>query len=274
VHKLAKVRDTDVDFGDFFPSSERSSDEMFSELLAIISGIHDSHLRELLNAFMRDQNFVRLFKVAPAAKSVHHAFLGGLLEHVLSLCQLSRMTASHYKYVDMDLLLTGAILHDIGKIAELTYDRSFGYSTEGQLLGHIVIGLRMLGEKLAQLPDFPPRLRTLVEHLIVSHHGELEFGSPKIPLFPEAMLLHHLDNLDSKMECMRNLVARDRLAAGHWTTYSSSLDRAVLKKLKYLDGEPVTCTTPAEVVPEPVPVREKPVTVSAFAEKLQQAWHK
>jgi 3'-5' exoribonuclease len=295
VHKLAKVQDTEVDFGDFFPSSERSSNEMFAELLAIVAGIENAHLRGLLDAFMRDEQFVRLFKIAPAAKSVHHAFLGGLLEHVLSLCNLSRMTASHYKYVDAELVLTGAILHDIGKIAELTYDRSFGYSTEGQLLGHIVIGLRMIGEKMAQVPDFPPRLRTLLEHLIVSHHGELEFGSPKTPLFPEAMLLHHLDNLDSKMECMRNMVARDRLATGDWTSYSSSLDRAVLKKIKFLDGDgpkaPVVHEPPiveiSERQPEPVAVvhapspagpppavREKPVTVSVFAEKLQQAWHK
>jgi 3'-5' exoribonuclease len=300
IHKLAKIRDADVDFGDFFPSSERRPDEMFAELLEFVAGMRNPHLRNLLDSFLRDDRFVRLFKLAPAAKSVHHAFLGGLLEHVLSLCHLSRMTAAHYKYVDADLVMTGAILHDIGKIAELTYDRSFGYSTEGQLLGHIVIGLRMLGEKLAQVPDFPPRLRTLVEHLIVSHHGELEFGSPKTPLFPEAMLLHHLDNLDSKMECMRNLVARDRQAEGHWTSYSSALDRAVLKKIKFLDEqaapapmpapasdplpdplpdpapEPVlvAAAAPPEPLPKPIPVREKPAVSSVFAEKLQQAWHK
>jgi 3'-5' exoribonuclease len=301
IHKLAKVRETEVDFGDFFPSSERDPEEMFAELREIVAGVGNPHLRGLLQAFLRDEQFVKLFKIAPAAKNVHHAFLGGLLEHVLSLCQLSRTTASHYKYVDVDLLLTGAILHDIGKVAELTYDRSFGYSTEGQLLGHIVIGLRMLGEKLSQVPDFPPRLRTLIEHLIVSHHGELEFGSPKTPLFPEAMLLHHLDNLDSKMECMRNLVARDRLADGHWTAYSSSLDRAILKKVKFLDGDtapevPVPVIAPVEIVPlpsqpvvaapavvapaeplappKPIPMREKPVVTSVFAEKLQQAWHK
>ena len=120
-----------------------------------------------------------------------------------------------------DLLLTGVILHDVGKVAELTYDRSFGYSSEGQLVGHIVIGLRLLHEKLQRFPDFPPKLRILVEHMILSHHGELEFGSPKVPLFPEALLLHHLDNLDSKMECMRALVAKDRHVEGCWTSYNS-----------------------------------------------------
>ncbi len=143
---------------------------------------------------------------------------------------LCRLTAAHYSYVDLDLLLTGAVLHDIGKVAELTYERSFGYSAEGQLLGHIVIGLRLLHEKLQRFPDFPPKLRVLVEHMIVSHHGELEFGSPKVPLFPEALLLHHLDNLDSKMECMRAMVAKDRHVEGCWTGYNASLERSGLEK--------------------------------------------
>ncbi len=123
-------------------------------------------------------------------------------------------------------------------MAELTYERSFGYSSEGQLLGHIVIGLRLLHDKLQQVPDFPPKLRVLVEHLIVSHHGELEYGSPKVPLFPEAMLLHHLDNLDSKMECMRALAEKDRHIEGFWTGYSPSLERSILKKAKYLEDAP------------------------------------
>ncbi len=222
--------------------------------------------------------------MAPAAKNVHHAFLGGLIEHVLSLCNLARMLATHYKYIDIDLLLTGVILHDIGKVAELTYDRSFGYSSEGQLVGHIAIGLRFLHEKLQRLPDFPPKLRVLVEHMILSHHGELEFGSPKLPQFPEALLLHHLDNLDSKMECMRALVARDRLVEGDWTAYNASLDRSILKKEKYLAEPPVNSVphvepaVPSEPPPQPPPVAapiQKPASPSSmFAEKLEQAWRK
>jgi 3'-5' exoribonuclease len=211
----------------------------------------------------------------------------------LSVCRLCHLTALHYGNVDYELLLTGAVLHDVGKVAELTYDRSFGYSTEGQLLGHIVIGLRMLHQKLQQIPDFPPKLRVLVEHLIVSHHGELEYGSPKIPLFPEALLLHHLDNLDSKMESMRALAEKDRHIEGFWTGYSPSLERSVLKKLKYLDdaspaesAEPVPASTPAEPAarhslqqPEPQQPLEHQQprftpTSSPFAEKLQQAWRK
>ncbi|HYW83968.1 MAG TPA: HD domain-containing protein, partial [Spirochaetia bacterium] len=237
IHKMMRIEDTAVDLGDYFPSSERNPDEMFAELRAIIAGLQNPHLRSLLDAFMDDENIARMYRTAPAAKSVHHAFLGGLLEHVLSLCQLCRMTAGHYRNIDLDLLLTGAILHDVGKIFELTYERTFGYSNDGQLLGHIIIGLRMLNEKMSQVPDFPPKLRTLIEHMIVSHHGELEFGSPKVPVFPEALLLHHLDNLDSKMECMRAAIAKDRNVEGCWTTYNSALDRTVLKKARYV-GEP------------------------------------
>ncbi|HEX6897081.1 MAG TPA: HD domain-containing protein [Bryobacteraceae bacterium] len=238
IHKMCRVIDSDVDFGDYFPVSERDPMEMFLELRGIVSGIGNQHLRALLNAFLDDEPLARMYRTAPAAKHVHHAWLGGLIEHVLSMCHLCRVTAAHYRYVDLDLLLAGAILHDIGKVAELTYDRTFGYSSEGQLLGHIVIGLRLVNEKLQRFPEFPPKLRVLLEHLIVSHHGQLEFGSPKVPLFAEALLLHHLDNLDSKMECMRKMVAGDRHVEGCWTAYSSALDRTVLKTSKYLEEEP------------------------------------
>src|SRR5580704_11769011 len=294
VHKMARVLDADVDFADFFPASTRDPLEMFAELRGLVSSMRNPYLKALLDAFLNDEPLARMYRTAPAAKNVHHAYLGGLIEHVLSVCRLCHLTALHYSNVDYELLLTGAVLHDVGKVAELTYDRSFGYSTEGQLLGHIVIGLRMLHEKLLQVPDFPPKLRMLVEHLIVSHHGELEYGSPKMPLFPEAMLLHHLDNLDSKMECMRALAANDRHMAGHWTGYSNSLERSILKKANYLADPPareVPTVTPSSPEPEPVsaaPVSEIPPPApvpehqqprftpsgSPFAEKLQQAWRK
>ena len=284
IHKMSKVLDSDVDFADYFPASTRDPMEMFAELRALVAGIGNPHLRGLLEAFLDDEPLARKYRIAPAAKHVHHAYLGGLIEHVLSVCRLCQLTAAHYNYVDLDLLLTGAILHDVGKVAELTYDRSFGYSTEGQLLGHIVIGLRLLHDKLQRFPEFPPKLRVLVEHLIISHHGELEFGSPKVPLFPEAMLLHHLDNLDSKMECMRALAASDRRVDGHWTGFSPSLDRSILKKAKYLDEspEPAPAAASSESAPPPGEVRlpqsAEPnrfhPSNSAFAEKLQQVWRK
>jgi 3'-5' exoribonuclease len=291
IHKMVRVLDSDVDFGDYFPASTRDPLEMFAELRGIVAGIGNPHLRDLLNAFLDDQPLALMYRTAPAAKSVHHAWLGGLIEHVLSLCSLGKAMATHYDYIDLDLLLAGAILHDVGKIAELTYERSFGYSAEGQLLGHIIIGLRLLHEKLQRFPEFPPKLRVLVEHMIVSHHGELEYGSPKIPLFPEALLLHFLDNLDSKMECMRKMVAADRHVEGSWTGYSNALDRVVLKTARYLELEPMEPSGPAPVQPqaihEPAPIAQQSTPsaapahpepahrpASAFAEKLQQAWRK
>jgi 3'-5' exoribonuclease len=252
IHKLRKLQDDEVAFSDFFPCSERDPDEMFTELSASIAAIGNVHLRALLELIFADSNLRDLYRIAPAAKSIHHACRSGLIEHVLSLCTLGRMIAPHYPEVDADLLLTGIILHDIGKVEELSYTRSFGYSAEGQLLGHIVLGLRLLASRFEKLPDFPPRLRTLLEHMILSHHGELEFGSPKVPMFAEAVLLHHLDNLDSKMNAVRNALRRDRQPEGDFTGWIASLERVLLRKERYLKeqrDEPVA--TPSEVLPTP-----------------------
>jgi 3'-5' exoribonuclease len=239
LHKIQPVVETEIDVADYFPASKRDRDEMFRELQGWIAGMTNPHLKALLDAMFADEEIARAYRTAPAAKAIHHAWIGGLIEHVLSLCTLAKFTAEHYANIDFDLLLAGVILHDIGKISELKYARSFSYSTEGQLLGHILIGLRMVEDKLRLVPDFPSKLRDLLLHLIASHHGELAFGSPKVPLFPEALLLHHLDNLDSKMECMRGLIERDRQIEGVWTGYSSALDRTVLKKDRFLSDDPL-----------------------------------
>jgi 3'-5' exoribonuclease len=236
VHKLRHVQDHEVEFGDFFPASSRDPGEMFAELRATVAALTNPHIRALLDAFLDDPEIASRFRIAPAAKTVHHAYRGGLLEHVLSLCSLGRLAASHYRSVDLNLIIAGAVLHDVGKIYELTYDRGFGYSAEGQLLGHISIGARMFYEKLRAFPDFPLELRNVLEHIILSHHGHLEFGSPKVPIFPEALLFHHLDDMDSKMECMRVLIEKEPLAAGYFTGYSSPLERVALRKDRYLSG--------------------------------------
>ena len=235
LHKIQPVAETEIDVADYFPASKRDRDEMFRELQGWIGGMTNPHLRALLQAMFADEEIAKAFRTAPAAKAIHHAWIGGLIEHVLSLCTLAKFSAAHYANIDFDLLLAGVILHDIGKISELKYARSFSYSTEGQLLGHILIGLKMVEDKLRLVPGFPEKLRDLLLHMIASHHGELAFGSPKVPMFPEAMLLHHLDNLDSKMECMRGLIERDRQIEGEWTGYSSALDRTVLKKGRFLE---------------------------------------
>lgn len=234
IHRLRLIDDAEVDFADYFPCSKRDPEEMFQELRTIIDGLQNQHLQALLNEIFGDESLVASYKRAPAAKSFHHAYRGGLIEHVLSLCQLCRATAAHYTYLDLDLLLTGAILHDLGKVSELTYERSFGYSAKGQLLGHIMIGIRMIGDAASRISSFPSRLRTLIEHLVLSHHGELEFGSPKIPMFPEALMLHYLDNMDSKMEAMRVALDREASFDTEFTSHIRCLDRSVLKKDKYL----------------------------------------
>jgi 3'-5' exoribonuclease len=256
VHKLRRLAEHEVDLADYFPCSERDPEEMFTELQTIIADLENQYLRALLQALFGDARLAAAYKLAPAAKHIHHACRGGLLEHVLSLCALCRMTAAHYKNIDVDLLIAGAILHDIGKVDELSYARSFGYSADGQLLGHIVIGLRLVGTKLDQIPGFPPKLRTLVEHMMISHHGELEFGSPKVPIFPEALLLHHLDNMDSKMDAMRSALKRDSLLEGEFTGWVASLERIVLRKDRYL----------REPQPEPKPHVESVPIAAAVAE--------
>ena len=285
VHKMRRMDDSEIDYSDYFPSSKRDPDEMWRELRGVVSGLANPHLKALLNAVLDDPDVSVRYRRAPAAKSIHHAYLGGLIEHVLSLCTLARMASSHYTSVDYDLLIAGVVLHDLGKIYELNYERGFSYSADGQLLGHIHIGLRMVGDKLRGMPDFPPRLRSLVEHMILSHHGELEFGSPKQPQFPEAMLLHYLDDMDSKMECMRALIEKDRQVEGCFTTFHNSLERTLLKKDRYLnppveeartapaqqpelDGAPAKPVAPPAAASHPL---FAPAPQSAFADKLKQA---
>lgn len=292
VHKIQRQAPESLDVTDFYPASERNVAEMWNELMTAANSIGEPHLKQLVLALLQDSEVAAKFKLAPAAKNVHHAFLGGLLEHVVSMCGLARALAahyqaSHYTEVDVDLLLAGVILHDVGKVHELHYDRSFGYSSDGQLLGHIIIGLRMIGDKIASIPGFPPRLRSLLEHLILSHHGELEYGSPKLPLFPEALLLHQIDTIDSKMESMRSWLRKDHQVEGCWTGFNSALARPVLKKAKYLAGEPdvapvphapETATAPSVAVnaatangpikPDSAPSRS---SSSIFGEKLQTA---
>jgi 3'-5' exoribonuclease len=279
VHRLKRVEDHEVDLADFLPASKRDPAEMFRELAGIVGAIGNPYLRALLAAFFADDEIARLYRTAPAAKAVHHAYIGGLIEHVLSMAQLARMTAAHYSNIDLDLLLAGVILHDVGKIRELCYDRTFGYTTEGQLLGHIYIAMRMLSEKIRAVPGFPPKLRMLLEHMILSHHGALEFGSPKVPLFAEALLLHLIDNMDSKMETLRHGLDGDDRVEGEWTGYISPLDRSLLKKDRFLDPAP-SIPQPAlapvaadiSVVADVSVVTDAPAA-NTLGEQLAKAWN-
>lgn len=270
IHKLKVVAESEVDLGDFQPASSRDRDEMFEELMGYVMSMTNPHLKSLLQALLADPTVAQAYRNAPAAKSVHHAWIGGLIEHVLSLCALARFASAHYK-LDGDLVLTGVILHDIGKIHELEFSRAVRYGDQGQLLGHIEIGTQMVTAQIAKMSNFPPRLRDLIVHMILSHHGQLEFGSPKVPVFQEALLLHLLDNMDSKMEAMRSLVEHDRLIDGNWTLYSSSLERTALKKDRYLNP-PAPEIQDSAPLPNHVISHSKPAQASSpFANKLRGA---
>jgi 3'-5' exoribonuclease len=231
IHKLRRCRDEEVDFADYFPKTSRDVEQMFQELTEMAGELKNPWLKRLLEELFADESWVAQFKEAPAAKSLHHAWLGGLLEHTLSLCQLCRKIAAHYPEIDGDLLFTGGVLHDIGKIDELNYSRGFSYTNEGQLLGHLILELETINQKIDRIPDFPRELKMLLQHMLISHHGEYEFGSPKLPMFPEAMLLHMLDNLDSKLEAMRGILANDRNVEGDWTGYNQMFGRPLYKGL-------------------------------------------
>jgi 3'-5' exoribonuclease len=234
IHKLRKLDEAEVDFADYLPKTTQDIGELWKTLAGFVGTFRDPNLRALVESFMSDPDIAEAYRTAPAAKTLHHAFIGGLLEHVVSLFRSCDLIYQNYPQINRDLLLTGAFLHDIGKIHELTHNRSFSYTTRGQLLGHMVIELEMLQAKLDQLPRFPGELKTLIEHMIISHHGEYEFGSPKLPMFPEALMLHYLDDLDSKMQSMYTHFERETFTEGAWTSYNPSLGRPLLNTAKFL----------------------------------------
>ena len=237
IHKLRRLGDSEVDFADYLPKTTKNIDELWLTLGEFVSTFQNPHLKTLVQSLMSDPEIATGYRCAPAAKSLHHAYIGGLLDHVVSLCRSCDLVSRNYPQINRDLLLTGVFLHDIGKIYELAYTRSFSYTSRGQLLGHMVIELEMVHAKIAQIPNFPDELKTLLEHLIISHHGQYEFGSPKLPMFPEALMLHYLDDLDSKMESMRAHFEREAEAGSSWTTYNPSLGRMLLNTSKFLKGE-------------------------------------
>jgi 3'-5' exoribonuclease len=238
VHKLRRMEESEIDFADYLPKTSKDVEQLWETVKGYAASFQNPWLKALLQAFLKDEELAAKYKCAPAAKSLHHAFIGGLLEHVVSLMNSCELECKNYPQVDRDLLLTGAFLHDIGKIHELSYGRSFSYTTKGQLLGHMIIELEMLHEKCAAASrelgkPFPDELKTLVEHLIISHHGQYEFGSPKLPMFPEALMLHYLDDLDSKMEAMRAQFERN--SGQEWTEYNPSMGRPLLNSRQVLE---------------------------------------
>jgi 3'-5' exoribonuclease len=229
--KVRAARDEEVgDLSRFFPVSARPQDEMRAELDAWVTGIRDPWIRSLLERlFLEDEGLRAAFCRAPAAKSMHHVCLGGLLEHTLSVCAMAEAACGHYRELNRDLVIAGVLLHDLGKTAELTFERSFGYSDAGNLLGHITLEAQWIAGAADAIPDFPGELRLQILHIVLSHHGKLEYGSPVLPKTPEALLVHYLDDLDGKLEAtLRGL--REEGGEGAWTPYSRPLERMIYRK--------------------------------------------
>ena len=233
LRQLRRAKPEEVDLADFLPHTKEDVGKLWERLLEYADSIVDQWLKKLVLTIISDPEIAARYKRAPAAKVMHHAYLGGLLEHVVGLCGLAKQIAQHYPELNADLLLTVAILHDVGKLEELCYDRSIGYTTEGQLLGHIVMELETVTRAMDSIVGFPANLKTVVQHLLISHHGQYEFGSPKLPMIREALVFHYLDDMDSKMAAVRAALAADSGEA-EWSTYSSALGRKFLRLEEFL----------------------------------------
>ncbi|HXY54682.1 MAG TPA: HD domain-containing protein [Nitrospirota bacterium] len=227
---LEKVDDGKVDIANFIQTSSRNPDDMIREIRTMAAGITNAHLKQLMTAFLNDAPFMELFKRVPAAKTLHHNYVGGLLEHVVELMSLARDVAEHFPSIDVDLLTAGAFLHDIGKVRELSIRKSIEYTTEGRLIGHISLGYEMVVEKIDAIPAFPAELAMLLKHIVLSHHGEYEFGSPKRPKIQEAIVINYLDDLSAKINNFQATLKKENVGEGEWTTYSKMHDRYLYRQ--------------------------------------------
>jgi 3'-5' exoribonuclease len=223
-----------VDLTDFLPHTDKDIGKLLERLRGYLFKLSNPHLRALAECFLMDEDLVRGLCRAPAGVRNHHAYVGGLLEHVVTLLDAADRLTPLYPELDRDLLLMGVFLHDIGKVRELSFERNFGYTDEGQLIGHLVIGVEMLAEKSAQVPDLtgepvPKELLLRLKHMILSHHGSYEFGSPRLPMTPEAIALHLLDNFDAKVHSFTRDIREDRNQESSWTPFNQSLQRRLFK---------------------------------------------
>ncbi|MGN0335693.1 MAG: 3'-5' exoribonuclease YhaM family protein [Lachnospiraceae bacterium] len=232
IKRVQRVREGEYDPANYLPVSERNIDEMFSELLKVVHSIKNPYLAKVAeHFFVEDAEFIKRFKFSSAAKSVHHGFVGGLLEHTLSVVQLCQFYVKQYPILNADLLYTAALMHDIGKVYELSPFPENDYTDDGQLIGHIVMGCELVGEQIRQIPDFPPKLANELKHCILAHHGELEYGSPKKPALAEAVALNFADNTDARMETLKEIFR----AAGSqtdWLGYNRLLESNIRKTSK------------------------------------------
>jgi 3'-5' exoribonuclease len=234
LNHLNKENADKIDLADFLPHTDQDVSKLYERLRLLLRKLSNPHLRALSECFLMDEQFTEAFCRAPAGVRNHHAYVGGLLEHVVTMLDAADRIAPLYPELDRDLFLMGVFLHDIGKVRELNFARSFAYSDEGQLVGHLMIGVEMLSEKAARAAEltgekFPTELLLRLKHLIVSHHGTYEFGSPRLPMTPEAIALHYLDNFDAKLNTFTREIREDANSSSAWTPYNQSLERRLFK---------------------------------------------
>lgn len=234
INRIERADTRHVDEADFITLGQSEVDKLAQRLAEILRGMRNIHLRNLADCFLMDDIFMAKFIAAPAGVKNHHAYKGGLIQHVVSLMELCQAVAPRYPDLDPDLLLIGAFLHDAAKIDEMTYERELGYSDEGQLIGHVVMAVSMVDEKAREAAKlsgeaFPTELLLRVKHMIVSHHGEYEYGSPKLPMTLEAIALHYLDNLDAKMFSVGQIIREDANTDSPWTPYYQAMGRKFYK---------------------------------------------
>jgi len=226
ITRLRKAAPEEIALEDYLPRSAQDPAVLLARLREAVDGIREPHLTRLLRDLLADEAFAAAFSAAPAAKSIHHAVLGGLLEHTVSVVGLCRLLADYYPVADRDLLLAAAMLHDVGKVRELTWDRVFDYTDAGRLLGHITLGALLVEERIRTIPDFPEDVAQRLLHCILSHHGELEWGSPRRPKTLEALVLHYAEDLDGKVNSFLSFAQShpDPQRPG-WTQFNKALDR-------------------------------------------------
>jgi 3'-5' exoribonuclease len=246
IDRLRRAEPGEVELADYFAHTTEDVEALFNRLTAHAAAVGNPWLKRLLMTILEDPLIVPRLKRAPAAKLMHHAYLGGLLEHVVSLCDLCRLVAGHYPELDADLLMTTAILHDIGKLDELCYERAIHYSTQGHLLGHIVMEVEQVGRVMDAIPEFPAELKTLLKHMLISHHGQYEFGSPKLPMTREALVFSFLDDLDSKMGATRAALAADS-GDELWSAFVPALGRKFLRPEVFRHEDSLTEQGPTQL---------------------------
>ena len=228
VHRLERIEPSTINMEDFITKSSLNTDDMLVELTQMVRSMQNDHLRQLVLDTIEDPEIRPMLVRAPAAKSIHHAWIGGLLEHVLSICHIMDFMGKHYKFLNRDLLLFGAIFHDIGKLWELSYDTGISYTDRGRLLGHMEIACELVDKKSQRILGFSQELRDICKHIILSHHGRLEYGSPKRPKFLEAMVVAMIDDLDSKITTVKTIIDNERDSGEKWSRYNDLFDRYFL----------------------------------------------